>query len=92
MAKFFTEYLVINDEKKVECRKCGHIYCNPEENYKEFALQAEVLPSEVSPVSPRDGEWWCLYREFYCPDCAVLLDVDVVAPGDPIIHDIRLKV
>ena len=90
MGKFFTEYLVINDDGKVHCRKCGHVFCDVNENYKEFALNAEVIPSEIGPLRPDDGKW-CLYREFYCPGCAVLLDVDIVVPGDPISHDIRLN-
>ncbi|MDY6973733.1 MAG: acetone carboxylase subunit gamma [Thermodesulfobacteriota bacterium] len=91
MARFFTEYLVISEDQKIQCRKCEHVFCNLDENYKEFALNAEVVPSTIGPLRPDDGEW-CLYREFYCPGCATLLDVDVVVPGDPISHDIRLKV
>jgi len=90
MARFFTEYLVINDDRKIQCRKCEHVFCDVDANYKEFALNAEVIPSEIGPLRPDDGKW-CLYREFYCPGCATLLDVDIVVPGDPIGHDIRLK-
>ncbi|MDO8785635.1 MAG: hydantoinase B/oxoprolinase family protein, partial [Syntrophales bacterium] len=81
--KFFTEYLIIDEDGKICCRKCNHFFCDHKENYKEYALRAEVTPSTIGPMRPDDTEW-CAYREFYCPGCAVLLDVDVVAQGDPV--------
>ena len=89
MAKFFTEYLVINEENKIECRKCGHVFCDIQQDYKKHALNAEIIPSEIGPLRPDDDKW-CVYREFYCPKCAVLLNVDVVIPGDPIMTECRL--
>ncbi len=46
---------------------------------------------------PQDGEIfvgpqgadpdWMIMREFYCPDCAALLDVECVVPGHPIVFN-----
>jgi acetone carboxylase gamma subunit len=91
MKRFYTEYLVINQDNKLECRKCGYVFCSIRENYKEHALFAEILPSTIGPIRPED-ENFCMYREFYCPGCATLLDVDPHAPNDPIAWDIKLKV
>ena len=90
MERFFTEYLVINEDNKIQCRKCGSLFGDIDENYKKFALSAEIIPSKIGPLRPDDGKM-CLYREFYCPGCATLIDVDIIVPGDPISHDIRLK-
>jgi acetone carboxylase gamma subunit len=42
----------------------------------------EIYPEPLTP----DPEW-CEIREFICPGCGTLLDVDVVPPGYPIIKE-----
>ena len=42
----------------------------------------EVYPKLMSP----DPEWQVL-REYYCPGCASLLEVEAVTPWYPVIHD-----
>jgi acetone carboxylase gamma subunit len=44
----------------------------------------EVYP----PMMHSDPEWMVL-REFYCPGCASLLEVEAVPPGYPIIQDFQ---
>ena len=31
-------------------------------------------------------------REFFCPECATLLDVEIAQRGEPILWDVRLAV
>ncbi len=91
MGRFYTEYLELDEEARIKCKKCGYTFCKVTENYKEYALRAEVSPTTIDDMRPKDPNF-CMYREFYCPGCATLLDVDPHAPGDPILWDIRLKV
>ena len=90
MASFYTEYLELNEQRKIICKKCGYVFCRVDENYKEYALSAEISPTTISEMRPEDPEF-CIYREFYCPECATLLDVDPCPSGDPILWDIELK-
>lgn len=91
MARFLSEYLEITDDKKVVCKKCGHLFCDAGENYKLYALKAQIDPCTISTMRSSDRDF-CIYREFYCPGCATMLDVDSCPPDDPILWDTRLKV
>ncbi|MDY6861438.1 MAG: acetone carboxylase subunit gamma, partial [Thermodesulfobacteriota bacterium] len=82
--------LFITEDIKVKCKKCGYIFCDATENYKEYALKAEIDPSSIGSARSEDREF-CVYREFYCPGCGVMLDVDSCPPTDPILWDTRLK-
>jgi len=35
-----------------------------------------------------DPEWMAL-REYYCPGCYALLEVEMAPPGYPIVHDFQ---
>jgi acetone carboxylase gamma subunit len=68
---------------------CGAEFGDYRSNWKEEAL--------VYERDPRDGEIfvgshaadpdWQVLREFYCPGCATLLDVEPVPVGYPFIHN-----
>ena len=92
-ARFLTEYLEIDSDHKIRCKKCGHVFCDADKNYKLYALKDQVSPfargGETS-ARPKDDNW-CVFREYYCPGCAVLLNVDPCLPDDPITWDARLK-
>jgi acetone carboxylase gamma subunit len=81
------EYLIVNDEGKIQCRKCGHVFCEKSENYKLHIYMAEESPIQ-SGFRPNPEDF--VYREFYCPSCMTLLEVEVARPGDPILWDIQL--
>jgi len=34
---------------------------------------------------------WMIYREYYCPRCAILLEVDPIPPGEAPIWEIKLS-
>ncbi|MTJ80835.1 MAG: acetone carboxylase subunit gamma [Telmatospirillum sp.] len=74
----------------IQC-DCGHEFCDYRENWKLHAAiyvrdteeaMAEVYPSLMAP----DVNWQ-VYREYYCPDCATLHDVEAPTPWYPVIHD-----
>jgi acetone carboxylase, gamma subunit len=74
----------------VKC-DCGHEFCDYRENWKMAARvrvrdDAESLEEIYPGPSKPDVEWMEL-REFICPGCAALLEVEAVPPGFPVLHD-----
>lgn len=90
-----SEYLIICEHEMgsvAQCAKCGYAFCRSEENYKYFSLVWEGYPSEsgLTPERhPRDGGEM-IYREFYCPGCGTLLEVEPTMKGAPILIDTEL--
>jgi N-methylhydantoinase B len=73
------------------CR-CGHVLGPAERPYKELAAQARYPVQRIGPeVNPAKvgGERFEL-REFYCPGCYTLLEVEIARRGDPLVDDARL--
>jgi len=42
---------------------------------------------EIYPRFAHAEPAWMELREFLCPSCARLLDVEAVSPGYPVVHD-----
>ncbi|MFQ5849379.1 MAG: hydantoinase B/oxoprolinase family protein [Candidatus Binatia bacterium] len=78
----------------IRCRRCGHLYCATEENYKLYALCRVVDLNEYMPYPLPSGERYeAQYQEYYCPRCVTRLQVDVYCPsvgGDPVLWDTRI--
>jgi acetone carboxylase, gamma subunit len=74
----------------VKCR-CGHEFCEYTENWKLEALirVRETMDDlrEIYPEMMQGDPEWNQIREFICPGCATLLEVEAVPPGYPIVHD-----
>ncbi|TDD33878.1 hydantoinase B/oxoprolinase family protein [Actinomadura sp. KC06] len=73
------------------CR-CGHVLGAAERPYKELAAQARFPVQRIGPeVNPHkiNGARFEL-REFYCPGCLALLEIEIARPGDPVLDDARL--
>jgi acetone carboxylase gamma subunit len=81
------------DGRRIIKCDCGHEFGDYRENWK---LQAQVFVRDTEeslqevypPMMHSDPEWMVL-REFYCPGCASLLEVEAVPPGYPIIQDFQ---
>jgi acetone carboxylase gamma subunit len=86
---------VTGDKEKVyRCLKCGHVLGPAKEDYKNFALKRTV------PISKAQPAYLASYavksnifsmREYYCPSCAVMFEVDMVQKDEPQIQSIALK-
>lgn len=70
---------------------CGHSFGDYRENWKLHAhiyvrdtadAMSEVYPDLMSPDTQ-----WQVYREYYCPKCGTLHDVEAPTPWYPVIHD-----
>jgi acetone carboxylase gamma subunit len=75
-------------DRVVKCR-CGQEFGDYRVNWKEQALVYERHPQDGEIFRPGQGadpEWQVL-REFYCPGCATLLDVEPVPIGYPFVFN-----
>ena len=75
---------------KTKC-ECGHVFGPHDRNWKlEALINVRRDPQSLAQIYPHsdccDGDWMEL-REFICPGCATLLEVEACAPGFPIVHD-----
>lgn len=76
------------DGQRVAKCRCGHDFGDHRRNWKESATVLEREGASPYFPGPRaaDPDWMVL-REFYCPGCATRLDVEVVPPAYPFIHN-----
>jgi acetone carboxylase, gamma subunit len=89
----FGEHLYIaksNGNYRVKC-DCGHEFCDYRENWKLEALinVRETVESlrEIYPDKMHGDPEWNALREYFCPGCKTLLEVEAVPPGYPVVHD-----
>jgi acetone carboxylase gamma subunit len=76
-------YLVDKDGQRVTKCTCGHEFGPADENWKHGTLVYDRDPKEIYPGATGPDKSWCVYREFICPGCATLLEVEAVPPGLP---------
>lgn len=84
-------YVVIKDGAYLIKCDCGHEFCDYRENWKLEALinvrdRVEDL-REIYPEKMHGDPDWNVLREFFCPGCKTLLEVEAVPPGYPPVHD-----
>jgi acetone carboxylase gamma subunit len=73
----------------IKCLKCNTILCDASQNYKEYVPYIDRDPKEVNHMLIDPD--WMIYREYYCPNCAILLEVDPTPPEESPIWDIQIK-
>jgi len=74
----------------VKC-DCGLEFCDYRENWKLYAnvyvRDTEEAMLEVYPKLMAPDTQWQVYREYYCPSCGTMHDVEAPTPWYPVIHD-----
>ena len=84
-------YIVQNDGERVVKCDCGHDFGDYRQNWKMSALvfvrDTEELLEEVYPGPTKPDPKLQEIREFICPGCTALLEVEAVAPGYPVTFD-----
>ncbi len=77
-------------ERVVKC-SCGYEFGHYTENWKLKAVinvrNDEEAIAEIYPGRHSYDPEWMEIREFICPSCARLLEVEAAAPGYPIVFD-----
>lgn len=87
-------YVVQKPDKRriVKC-DCGHEFCEVSTNWKLNALvyvrDTQEKINEIYPEKMGCHPDWMNIREYYCPSCATLLEVEAVPPGYPIVFDFQ---
>jgi acetone carboxylase gamma subunit len=83
-------YVVERDDgaRVVKCF-CGYEFGDYRLNWKEKALVFERHPQDGIVFQPNKGAdpVWQVLREFYCPSCAMQLDVEPVPIGYPFVFN-----
>ena len=73
------------------CGKCGYKLCPVTEDYREYALKHEASLSKAQPsiLVPKEEKY--VLREYYCPKCGGMFEVDMVAKGEKQMPSVKLK-
>lgn len=70
---------------------CGFEFGDYRENWKLNAVvyvrDTEEAMNEVYPRLMAPDPRWQVYREYYCPSCGTMHDVEAPTPWYPVIHD-----
>lgn len=89
------EVLGSGADAEVACVRCGHTLGAASENYKVHAARRDRPLEEFAGRPMPDGSaYLAVLREYACPGCATLLQVDVFCPslgGEEDLWDIRLR-
>jgi len=86
-------YIVANSRgERVSKCECGHEFADYRRNWKlgckirtRRTLEEMSQVYDPAPAVPEPG--WQEIREFFCPQCASQLAVEVVAPGYPVVFE-----
>lgn len=89
----YAEHLYVvakpGDRWVIKC-DCGHEFCEYDENWKLHALinvrENEEEIREIYPEGMGPDTDWQELREYICPTCNTLLEVETCMPWDPPVH------
>jgi acetone carboxylase, gamma subunit len=77
-------------DKIVKC-SCGHEFGDYRQTWKANAVMyvrdTEESMEEVFRGPRKCDPSWMVLREFYCPGCGAMLEVEAVPPGYPFVFD-----
>ena len=85
------EVATVEGERVYRCLKCAHVLGPAAEDYKGYALRRDAPFSKAQPVGAASKESRYVLREYYCPKCATMFEVDAVLKEEKQIHSIHLK-
>ncbi|MDP2719617.1 MAG: hydantoinase B/oxoprolinase family protein [Dehalococcoidia bacterium] len=69
------------------CYNCGYVYGKSDKAPQAYAMMRELPIIDLSPVNRYSQSEEIMAREFYCPNCALLIGVEVRKKGDPPVFD-----
>ncbi len=84
-------FIVQHGRQRITRCECGRSFGNYRRNWK-LAANIRIRDSartlrEIYPNSDLPDPRWMEIREFICPQCGTLHEVEACAPGYPIVHD-----
>lgn len=70
---------------------CGHVFGDYRQNWKldsfVYVRETPEAMAEVYPTHMAPDTKWQVYREYYCPGCGVMHDIEAPTPWYPVVHD-----
>ncbi|MGW8813449.1 acetone carboxylase subunit gamma [Gordonia terrae] len=92
-----TEHIDLDvDTERWTCRRCDHDLGPADRGYKYGLRVRERDPSVIHRplIDPTKYQYtfapnpnWCRMIEYFCPGCAVMVEVQYLPPGFPVSHD-----
>ena len=86
-------FVVARNGQRVVICDCGHELGPLDRNWKHAARilvrDSEALLEEIYDTYHRCDPNWMELREYYCPGCWSLLEVEAVPPGYPVLFDFK---
>ncbi len=84
-------YVVAGEDGRTVKAECGHELCDADENWKlECQIRVRESQAETAELYPElmtpDPDWTFQLREYFCPECYALLDVEAVPAGYPVLQ------
>lgn len=86
--------IVIEDTLEGEvykCKKCGNILGSATRDWKEYALKKVAPLSKGQPAYLEAETDRFFLREFYCPNCGVMFEVQMLDNSEPDVVTFKLK-
>ena len=86
------EYLIV-DNDEIVCRKCGHVFCGKNENYKLHAAEIERDFRSIGLLRRPQSDLMdasVVFRQYFCPGCFTNIENDTIVAGATPIHDKQL--
>ena len=84
------ELVKIDGKEVYRCLKCSHVLGPITEDYKDFALKNEAPLTKGQPAFLAGMTGRFVLREYYCPGCGLMFEVDMVAKEEKQIRSVRL--
>ncbi len=85
------EVVEVAGKKVYRCATCGYEIGPVTKNYREKALKNEAPISKNQPIEMVPKKAGFILREYYCPQCAILFEVEMAAKGEKETVSILLK-
>lgn len=86
-------FVVARDGQRVVRCDCGYEFGPLDRNWKHAARilvrDSEALLEEIYDTYHRCDPNWMELREYFCPGCWCLLEVEAVPPGYPVLFDFK---
>jgi acetone carboxylase gamma subunit len=85
------EITKIHGKEVFRCLKCGNVFGGIDEDYKNRALKNNFPLSKCQPKYLSNNTDKFVLREYSCPGCGVLIEVDMVAKKEKQIQSVKIK-
>jgi acetone carboxylase gamma subunit len=76
------EVAMVDGKEVFRCLKCGNVLGPITQDYKNYCLKNDAPISKAQPhfLAPKPDEF--VLREYYCPKCAVMFEVNMCQRED----------